>query len=100
MNKNQETVHGECKIPLVNYSNEEVQFNLTFLEDPHFESEIKSVSLMNKTTPYSMSLLPNEIKTVNIEKEINVAEMEEYFESGDSYQVRIQIRQGERSREL
>ncbi len=58
------------------------------------------VSLMNNNDPYEVKLKGNERKTVKIESNIDVSNMENHIEQGSSTGVNIIIKSGEKIRKL
>ena len=57
-------------------------------------------SLMNNNAPYEVKLKGNERKTVKIESNIDISNMENHIESGGSTFVNIAIKSGEKVRKL
>ena len=94
------TLRGECELPFENYSRNDVQFTIEFYEKYYFEDDVQMVSLMNNNAPYEVKLKGNERKTVKIESNIDVSNMENHIESGGSTFVNIIIKSGEKVRKL
>ena len=94
------TLHGECELPFENYSRNDVQFTIEFYEKYYFEDDVRMVSLMNNNAPYVVKLKGNERKTVKIESNIDVSNIENHVEQGSSTGVNIIIKSGEKIRKL
>ncbi|CAI9392335.1 hypothetical protein MHI39_01220 [Heyndrickxia sp. FSL K6-6286] len=94
------TLRGECELPFENYSRNDVQFTIEFYEKYYFEDDVLMVSLMNNNDPYEVKLKGNERKTVKIESNIDVSNMENHIEQGSSTGVNIIIKSGEKIRKL
>lgn len=58
------------------------------------------VSLMNNNSPYVVKLKGNERKTVKVESNIDVSNIENHVENGGSTGVNIIIKSGEKIRKL
>lgn len=58
------------------------------------------LSLMNSGEPAFVKLLPNEVKVVRIEKEIDVSQIKNHVENGEAAYVSIIIDDGEKNRKL
>lgn len=96
---NEETLHGECDLPLKNYSENDVQFSIEFYEK--YPSKYSKVSLMNKNGPYKVRLKGKESKVIQIEADIDVSKIKKHSDGGAmTGSVPIIIRSGEKSRKL
>ncbi len=96
----EDTLKGTCELPFENYSNEEVSFTIGFYDRYLFEEDVKMLSLMNSGEPANVKLLPNEVKVVRIEKEIDVSQIKNHVENGEAAYVSIIIHDGEKNRKL
>lgn len=94
------TLSGECELPFENYSRNDVEFTIEFYEKYYFEDDVRMVSLMNNKAPYVVKLKGNERKTVKIESNIDVSNIENHVQSGESTGVNIIIKAGEKIRKL
>lgn len=94
------TLRGECELPFENHSRNDVQFTIEFYEKYQFEDDVRMVSLMNNNAPYVVKLKGNERKTVKIESNIDVSNIENHVENGGSTGVNIIIKAGEKIRKL
>lgn len=94
------TLHAECELPFENYSRHNVQFSVKFYKKYYFESDVRMISLMNSHAPYKVELRGNERKTVKIESDIDVSNIENHVENGSSTEVNIIIKSGEKMRKL
>ena len=98
--KGETTLRGECNLPFENYSSKDVQFSIEFYEEYFFEDDVRMVSLMNNNAPYVVKLTGNERKTVKIESNIDVSNIENHVEQGDATGINIIIKSGEKMRKL
>ncbi len=97
---NEETLHGECELPLKNNSKNDVQFSIEFYESSP-SKYVPKVSLMNKKGPYKVRLKGKESKVVQIEADIDVSKIKKHSDGGAmTGSVPIIIRSGEKSRKL
>ena len=97
---NEETLRGECELPLKNHSENDVQFSIEFYESSPSKYGPK-VSLMNKNGPYKVRLKGKESKVVQIEADIDVSKIKKHSDGGAmTGSVPIIIRSGEKSRKL
>lgn len=96
----EKTLHGECELPLKNYSNNDVQFTALFYEELVFKDELPMVSLMNNNAPYNVTLRAKESKRVHIETDIDVSNMQNHIENGEAMGVNIIITSKGKSRSL
>jgi hypothetical protein len=94
------TLRGEYELPFESYSRNDVQFTIEFFEKYYFEDDVRMVSLMNNNAPYMVKLKGNERKTVIIESNIDVSNIENHVEQGSSTGVNIIIKFGEKIRKL
>ncbi len=85
--KSGETVHGECELSFINYSNHEVPFTVEFNED----DDPPMISLM--------TLGVKETKQIRIETDMDVSDIPYYME-GEVSGVDIIIRSKGKQRNL
>lgn len=88
------TLHGVCKLPFENYSKKGVQFTV------ELHDELEMLSIMNKNAHYDVKLSGKESKVVKFETEIDVSKMKKHIGSGQSTDVNIIIKSGNKSRKL
>lgn len=85
------TIDAECFIPLTNHSNDEVQFDLEFIDqnDNHSLTD----GLMNMEGPYTLVLEPHMSKTFQIKAKIDVRDLkqDQYIQSGGSQSIPIKL---------
>lgn len=96
----EDTLHGDCELTLKNNSNDDVQFTVTFDEDPLFENDTPIVSLMNNKAPHHVTLSSKESRHIHIETDIDVSDMENHIEQGEASDVNITIESNGESRHL
>ena len=98
---NEETLHGECELPLKNHSRNDVQFSIEFYEPYPFDQDSPMVSLMNKNGPFKIRLKGKESELVKIETNIDVSKVKKHSYGGEmTGGVPIIIKSGEKSRNL
>lgn len=86
-------IEGVCELTFKNYSNEDVDFDVTFYDNADL------ISLMIEGSPYKVSLSGKETRTVQFKTEIDISDLNAYT-SGIFSLVNIQIRQGKKIRYL
>lgn len=91
------TLLGVCELIFKNNRNEPVTFSIEFYEEP---DDIPMVSLMNRASPYLVSLNAKEEQLVVFEAEIDVSGLENYVESGNAQWIQIIIEDNGKRREL
>jgi hypothetical protein len=94
------TLRGKCELPFENHSRKDVKFTIEFYEKYLFEDDIRMVSLMNNNADYEVKLKGNESKTLIIESDIDVSNIENHVESGSSTGVNIVIKSKGKLRKL
>ncbi|MBS4198162.1 hypothetical protein KHA93_00625 [Bacillus sp. FJAT-49732] len=94
------TLRGECVLPFENYSKNEVQFSVEFYEKYFIEDDVLMVTLLNNHAPYEVMLKGYERRNVKIESNIDVSNLENYVENGDTSGMNIIIKSGEKMRKL
>ncbi|MCF6136337.1 hypothetical protein [Pseudalkalibacillus berkeleyi] len=93
-------LHGECFIPLRNYSNDHIQLSIEFLDWRYHGA--RGDSLMNAGGPFKIIVGPNESKIYHIKADIDVSKMNSnvYPYSGVSYYVDLRLSDGNKIIEL
>ncbi|KGP71298.1 hypothetical protein [Pontibacillus yanchengensis] len=94
----EDTLQGECELPLKNNSGDQVSFSIGFYEDHVFER--RTVSIMNEKGPYQVTLEGHEQKELSISTTIDVSQMESHIENGSASHVNIKLSSGEAFRDL
>lgn len=87
-------LQGECELLFENYSRNDVHFDIDFYD------EEKMLSLMNNDAPYEVKLKGKERKRIRIETNIDVSQMENQIDVGQTNLVNIIMKSGEKSRKL
>ncbi|MGE7839280.1 hypothetical protein ACQKNX_00680 [Lysinibacillus sp. NPDC093712] len=99
-NVSEDLITGECNLVLHNRSNEAVTFELEFL-DPYFmEDEVRMESLMNVAGPYSITIEANQEKSIHIKELLDLSGVLKHIESGTSFNVHVNLIDGETKRTL
>ncbi len=88
-----------CNLPLENLSNDEVKFDIRFLNASLLGDQRKLVPLINESGPFEVSLQGSETKMVRIQTEVDISRLNSYSDGG-STNVHIEIVQGKKMRRL
>lgn len=82
---------GECNFVLQNHSNDDVTFEIEFL-DPYFiEDDARMESLMNVAGPHTITIEANRKKTINMKELLNVTDVPNHIESGSSSNIHFKL---------
>lgn len=102
LNEEKSLLQGECYIPLRNFSNDDVNLSMEFMEWGPSEKKLNMNSIMNLDGPIKIQLNSLENKIFHIKKAIDVSDMKnnEYFHGGESYYVDIRLSDGNKVIEL
>ncbi|WP_245830942.1 hypothetical protein [Sediminibacillus massiliensis] len=95
----EDLLNGECSLVLHNRSNQEVTFELEFL-DSYMGEGVRMESLMNVAGPYIITMEGNSKKSIHLEKSLDVAEVPNHIEGGTSSDVHIKISHGGKTRKM
>ncbi|MGG0655416.1 hypothetical protein [Rummeliibacillus pycnus] len=95
---NKKTLHGECKLPFKNYSNNDVKFSIEFYEK--YDDSVQITTLMNINGPYEVVLKGNQRKTEKIETNIDVSKIKNHITGGNAMGVNIIMKSGKKMRKL
>jgi len=99
-NVSDDLINGECNLVLHNRSNEAVTFELEFL-DPYFmEDGVRMESLMNIAGPYSITIEANREKSIHLKELLDLSGIPKHIESGTSFNVHVNLINGETKRTL
>lgn len=98
----EQVLEGICALPMKNWSNKKVEFQLEFLDPWRTDNpeDPEMVTLMNYNGPYNVKLTRKESKTVYIKAKIDVSKMKNHIEGGDAQGINIRITSGGKVREL
>lgn len=88
-----------CDLPFENSSDDEIKFDIQFLNEGFFDEQNKMVPLLNENGPYEVILQGHETKVVRIQSELDIPRFNG-FSSGGSFQIHIKIFQGNKMRLL
>ena len=88
-----------CNLPLENLSNDEVKFDIRFLNVSLLGDQRKLVPLINESGPFEVSLQGRETKMVRIQTEVDISRLNSYSDGGSTH-VYIEIVQGKKTRRL
>ena len=90
---------GECNLVLYNRSNQDVTFELEFL-DASFMEDIRMESLMNLAGPYKITIEANSKKPIHISEFLNVKDVPNHIEGGSSNNIHLKLIDGKAVRIL
>ena len=88
---------GECIFMLHNRSNQDVTFEVEFL-DSAFMKDIRMDSLMNVAGPYIITIEANRKKSINLKELLNVKDVPNHIEGGSSNNIHIKLIDGKAKR--
>lgn len=88
-----------CNLPFENLSDDEVKFDIRFLNASLLGDQRKLVPLINESGPFEVSLQGSETKMVRIQTEVDISRLNSYSDGG-STNVHIEIVQGKKMRRL
>jgi hypothetical protein len=97
---NDELLNGECNFMLENRSNEDVSFELEFLDSFFMEDEGRMESLMNLAGPYSIIIEANRKKSIHLQKLLDLSDVPKHIEEGTSNSIHVKLIDGETKRTL
>jgi hypothetical protein len=97
---NDELLNGECNFMLENRSNEDVSFELEFLDSFFMEDEGRMESLMNLAGPYSITIEANRKKSIHLQKLLDLSDVPKHIEEGTSNSIHFKLIDGETKRTL
>lgn len=99
-NVSEDLINGECNLILHNRSNEAVTFELEFLDSYFMEDGVRMESLMNVVGPHSITIEANQEKSIYIKELLDLSEIPKHIESGTSFNVHVNLIDGETKRTL
>ena len=88
-----------CHFPFENSSDDEVKFYIRFLNEGFFDEPNRMIPLLNEEGPYEVILQGHETKVVRIQSELDIPRLNGFY-GGSSYQIHIEIFQGNKLRHL
>ena len=96
----EDLLNGECNLVLHNRSNEDVSFELEFLDSFFMEDEVRMESLMNLAGPYSITIEANRKKSIHLKELLELSDVPKHIEGGTSYNIHFKLIDGENTRTL
>ena len=90
---------GECNFVLHNRSNQDVTFEVEFLDSSYME-EIRMESLMNVAGPYIITIEANRKKSINLIELLNVKDVSNHIQGGLSNNIHFKLIDGSAERIL
>ena len=95
----EDLLKGECNFVFQNRSNQDVTFELVFL-DSSFMEEIRMESLMNLAGPYIITIEANRKKSINLIELLNVKDVSNHIQGGLSNNIHFKLIDGSAERIL
>ncbi|MEH7114669.1 hypothetical protein V7124_20270 [Neobacillus niacini] len=96
----QDLLNGECNFVLHNRSNEDVSFELEFMDSFFMEDEVRMESLMNLAGPYSITIEANRKKSIHLKKLLELSDVPKHIEEGTSSDIHFKLMDGGTARTL
>ncbi|MEH7246847.1 hypothetical protein V7114_08720 [Neobacillus niacini] len=96
----QDLLNGECNFVLHNRSNEDVSFELEFMDSLFMEDEVRMESLMNLAGPYSITIEANRKKSIHLKKLLELSDVPKHIEEGTSSDIHFKLMAGGTARTL
>jgi hypothetical protein len=93
-------LNGECNFVLHNRSNEDVSFELEFIDSLFMQDEVRMESLMNLAGPYSITIEANRKKSINLKELLELSDVPKHIEEGTSSDIHFKLLDGETTRTL
>ncbi|WP_312755984.1 hypothetical protein [Rummeliibacillus suwonensis] len=95
----EDLINGKCDLVLHNHSNEDVTFELEFL-DSYIDDGIRAESLMNVNGPYSITIKANHKKTIYLKEKLDLSDVPKHIDGGASVGIHVKLIDGKKSRVL
>ncbi|KIL53131.1 hypothetical protein [Jeotgalibacillus campisalis] len=88
----EDVLKGECSFVLHNRSNEEVTFEVEFMDSFYFlENNHRMVSLMNLAGPYKFTMEANEKRSIHMTELLDVSDIPNPTDSGSSSGIQLKL---------
>lgn len=97
---NDDLLNGECNFMLQNRSNEDVSFELEFLDSFFMEDEVRMESLMNVGGPYRITIEANHKKSIHLKELLELSDVPKHIYGGTSNNIHFKLIDGESERTL
>lgn len=91
---------GQCDLVLHNRSNEDVSFELEFIDSGFMDDDVRMESLMNLAGPYKITMKANEKKPIHMDELLNLSGVHKHIEGGGSFNIRFKLIDSEKTRTL
>ena len=85
---------------LQNRSNEDVSFELEFLDSFFMEDEVRMESLMNVGGPYHITIEANHKKSIHLKELLELSDVPKHIDGGTSNNIHFKLIDGESERTL
>ncbi|MDG5472417.1 hypothetical protein P6709_11740 [Jeotgalibacillus sp. ET6] len=88
----EDQLNGECTFVLRNRSNEEVTFEVEFMDSFYYvEENQRMVSLMNLAGPHKVTMEANEKRSIRVTELLDVSKVPNHIDSGSSYGIELKL---------
>ncbi|WP_068672129.1 hypothetical protein [Oceanobacillus sp. Castelsardo] len=96
----EDLLDGECTLVLHNRSNEDVSFELEFIDSFYTGVGVRMESLMNLAGPYIVTIEANQKKPIHIKELLELSDVPNHIEGGTSFDIHFKLNDGEEKRIL
>ena len=93
-------LNGECSLTLQNRSNEEVSFELEFLDSYFTDDEVRMESLMNVAGPYRITIEANHKESIQLKELLDLSDVPNHIDGGTSNAIHFRLMDGDIKRSL
>ena len=93
-------LNGECSFMLQNRSNEDVSFELEFLDSYFTEDGVRMESLMNVAGPYQITIEANRKKSIHLKELLDLSDVPNHIDGGSSNHIHFNLIDRETKRAL
>ena len=97
-NVNDDLLDGEASLNIHNRSNEDVTFELEFLDTIFYYDEERMESLMNLNGPYKITIEANNNETIQLKEMLDVSDVPKHITEGTLNNVHFILTDGETKR--
>jgi hypothetical protein len=95
---NKDLLNGEASLNLHNRSNEDVTFELEFLDSIFYYDEEQMESLMNLNGPYKITIKANNKETIHLKEMLDVSDVPKHITGGTSNNIHFILTDGKTKR--
>jgi hypothetical protein len=95
---NKDILNGEASLNIHNRSNEDVTFELEFLDSIFYYHDERLESLMNLNGPYKITIEANNKETIQLKEMLDVSDVPKHITGGTSNNIHFILTDGETKR--